>query len=700
MLKKKNITGWGKYPKLKGLKKTISSEAEITPFLKHEITFNPRGNGRSYGDSAIHSKVLETTGLSKILNFDTSSGLLHCEAGILLSDILEFCVPKGFFLPVTPGTKFVSLGGAIAADIHGKNHHTNGNLSNFVEQIELLTDSGKHTCSPSENLELFWATAGGMGLTGVILTATLRLTPIETAYIKQTSIKSNSLEESIKLIQETAHYSFSVAWIDCLKKGKGLGRSILHLGEHAKHTDLTPKQQKDPLKLHKAGKLNIPFNFPRFVLNKLSIWAFNWLYYHKQIRKTKHNVLHYDPYFYPLDGIHNWNKIYGKRGFIQYQFVLPPKNSTEGMTVILKKIAASGQASFLSVLKMFGPERKHNYLAFPKEGLQLALDIKMGKDTLTLMDDLDRLVQSYGGRIYLAKDARMKTAFLENSYPDLPAFKTVVAKYNKRSLFSSIQAERLNLTKESTKDITKHSKDLFMPNLLVLGANSDIAQATALLFAKKGYSLTLASRNMTTLNAFAETISTPVSTYSFDALDFKSHDAFYENLSIKPDVVICAFGLLIDEEQAASNKQSMLNVIQSNYTGAVSILNTVAEDFKHRKQGSIIGISSVAGDRGRSSNYHYGSSKAGFSAYLSGLRGLLRSEGVHIATIKPGFVRTKMIDGLETPGPLTASPEEVAKACFKSVRKRRSVVYTKPVWRPIMWIIKHIPEFIFKRLSI
>lgn len=696
MAKLKSISGWGNYPKKKSYNKVVSSQEEIHPFLKHKSPFVVRGNARSYGDSAIHDQSLTTTGMSQIESL-TDEGVLIAQAGVLFSEVLEFIVPKGFFLPVTPGTKFVSLGGAIAADIHGKNHHVDGNISNFIQWIDLLVATGEtKRCSPEENSDLFWASCGGMGLTGIILRAALVLKPIETSYIKQRSLKSGSLAETIELIRKHESYTYSVAWIDCLKKGKHLGRSILLLGEHAKENEINSKQAKNKLAIHKTGKLSVPFNFPSFVLNKLSVKAFNWLYYNKVTKRDKTSVLHYDPYFYPLDGIYKWNRIYGRRGFIQYQFVLPTNVSNAGMQQIVETIAKSGLASFLSVLKMFGPEREHNYIAFPMEGLNLALDIKMGGKTLELMDALDKMVSDLGGRVYLAKDARMKTAFLDSSYPEINKFKTLVDKYNPEGVFSSDQAKRLMLIEQNKNA----DKSFFMKNILILGANSDIAKATAKKFDSIGFSLTLASRNTSQLKDFAGQLSKPPTILEFDALQFESHKTFYQGLEHKPDLVVCAFGTLPDEEKALNKLDDMLTAINSNYTGAVSILNVIAADFKKRKEGSIIGISSVAGDRGRSSNYHYGSAKAGFTAYLSGLRGLLRNDGVHVGTIKPGFVRTKMIEGLETPGPLTASPDQVANAIYKSYKKRRSIIYVKPVWRPVMWIIKHIPGFIFKRLSI
>ena len=701
MAKKKKIWNWGRFPVVKDANiKTVSSEAEIHHLQSHSIPVSIRGNGRSYGDSSLHQNMIEGLGFSKIFELD-ASGVLHCGAGFLIGEVLERVVPLGYFIPVTPGTKLVSVGGAVAADIHGKNHHKEGNISAHIEALTILTENGDPVvCTPKDNPDLFWATCGGMGLTGFILSVKIKLKKIESSYIKQKALKLKNLEETIDAIHKNLDATYSVAWIDTLKKGKKLGRSILLLGEHAALSDLSTKQQKKPLMVTTKKTINVPFTMPGFVLGKLSMRIFNFLYYNKQIKRVKNNTLHYEPYFYPLDVIGKWNRIYGKRGFTQYQFVLPPENSKEGMRVILEKLAKEGVASLLSVLKAFGDERRQNYIAFPMKGLNLALDIKFSESSVRLLQELDDLVLSYGGRVYLAKDARMHKTFFESTYPDLPAFKDVLKTYNSKQLFGSWQSQRLGLTKTSEKT----NESIFMDTLLVLGANSDIAFACAKHFATNGFRIIMAGHNLEPIDKKAqiirESLKAVVDVVSFDARALESHQAFYDNLDVKPSVVLCAFGVLPDEDIARTSVGVSKDSVYVNYLGAVSILNVVAEDFKNRGQGSILGISSVAGDRGRGSNYIYGSAKAGFSAYLSGLRNFYLKHKVFVSTIKPGFVKTKMIGDLKTPGPLTASPEQVANACFKAYKRKRNVVYVKAIWRPIMWTIRHVPEFIFKKLSL
>jgi FAD/FMN-containing dehydrogenase len=297
----------------------------------------------------------------------------------------------------------------------------------------LLQENGEIiTCSKSENTEMFWATVGGLGLTGIILTATFVLKKIETAYIRQESIKAENLDEIFKLFDESESWTYTVAWIDCLQKGKNLGRSIMMRGEHAKLNELPEKFKAHPLKPKAKLKLKVPFNFPTFVLNTLFVKVFNFLFFHKQFSKHQKNIIDYDSYYYPLDAIHDWNKIYGKNGFIQYQFVIPIDNGKEGMREILQTIANSGQGSFLAVLKLFGKNNPLAYNSFPFPGYTLALDFKLNKQLPDLVKALDEIVEKYHGRIYRAKDSMSKPSL--TNYIKVP----------KSNKFESVQNLRIN----------------------------------------------------------------------------------------------------------------------------------------------------------------------------------------------------------------------------------------------------------------
>ena len=343
---------------------------------------------------------------------------------------------------MTPGTKFITVGGAVASDIHGKNHHTEGTFSNHLHWIDLLTaDKGIVRCSKHENADLFWATCGGMGLTGIIVRACFSLKRVETAYIRQKSIKAKNLDHILDLLEEYGHYTYSVAWIDCLSRGNSLGRSILLLGEHALMDDLSEKQKKQPFRTHKTSPLFIPFDFPSFTLNRLSVSAFNFLFYNKTRSGIRESVIHYDPYYYPLDVIHHWNRIYGKRGFTQYQFVIPMEGGREGMKRILKKVTESGESSFLSVLKIFGKEKQRGLL-FPTEGYTLTLDFPITKSVFRLLDELDRMVTELGGKVYLTKDVRLGPETFAKMYPK-EEFQDIRKHAGSLGVFESAQSKRL-----------------------------------------------------------------------------------------------------------------------------------------------------------------------------------------------------------------------------------------------------------------
>ncbi|MDL1912924.1 MAG: FAD-binding oxidoreductase [Bergeyella sp.] len=415
---RKLISNWGNFPIIEAHEKISDSIEEIKNFVKESRQIIARGSGRCYGDASLGDYIFSTRKLNKFLSFDSDNGILECESGVLLSDILEFGIPKGYFLSVTPGTRFITIGGAIASDVHGKNHHSEGAFSTCLLSFSLVTENGEEkTCSRKENPDKFWATLGGMGLTGIIISAKIRLKKIETAYIKQESIKAYSLDEIFRLFDESENWTYTVAWIDCLQRGKDIGRSILQRGEFAKKADLPYDLAKQPLKIKKKLSPTIPFYFPEFVLNKFSIKVFNYLYFAKQRQKVLKNILDYESFFYPLDVIKSWNKIYGKKGFIQYQMVIPKNKGKEGMRRILETIANSGNGSFLAVLKLFGKSDPKAYNSFPMEGYTLALDFKVNDRLPILVEKLDAIVEEFSGRIYRTKDSMSKsslTNYLEN----------------------------------------------------------------------------------------------------------------------------------------------------------------------------------------------------------------------------------------------------------------------------------------------
>ncbi len=412
------IANWGNYPVVEKEMTSDDSQIGIKKIIESRHEIIARGNGRCYGDASLAEHVFSTKRLNKFISFDRLNGIFECESGVLLSEVLEAVVPQGYFLFVTPGTKFVTVGGAIASDVHGKNHHAEGCFSEWVISFELMTENAEViTCSRTENAEKFWATIGGMGLTGIVLSAKFKLKNIETAYIRQESIKAQNLDEIFQLFEESESWTYNVAWIDCLQKGSKIGRSIMMRGEHAFKHQLPKNNQEFPLKLKKKIEPNVPFFFPGFVLNNITVKLFNLLYFAKQRAKIVKNYVDYETFFYPLDAIKNWNRIYGKSGFIQYQFVLPKENGKEGMKQILQTIAESGNGSFLAVLKLFGKNNPQAYNSFPLEGYTLALDFKVNSKLKKLVAQLDEIVEKYEGRIYLTKDCMSKsslTNYLQN----------------------------------------------------------------------------------------------------------------------------------------------------------------------------------------------------------------------------------------------------------------------------------------------
>ena len=405
-----------------------------------------RGMGRSYGDAALaDGAVIDHTRLNRFLAFDPESGLLECEAGTTLAEIIATFLPRGWFLPTTPGTKFVTIGGAIAADVHGKNHHVDGSFGQAVVDLRLLTARGEVLdCSPRENADVFWATVGGMGLTGAILSARFRLVRTATAYCDVTYRRTANVDETLDLIAETdAQYRYSVAWIDCLARGRSLGRSVLMLGNDAQIADLPAGLGSRPLALPAKRTKTVPCRFPAFVLNPWTVKAFNALYY--AAHASSRRIVDYDAFFYPLDGVLHWNRIYGRRGFIQYQALFPPETSRRGLIELLERIAASGRASFLAVLKSSGPASQ-GILSYLHAGHTLALDFpNTGPGLQALLAEWDQLLLKHGGRLYLAKDATTRPDVFSAMYPRLGEFRAVRSRLDPDNRFASSQSQRLGI---------------------------------------------------------------------------------------------------------------------------------------------------------------------------------------------------------------------------------------------------------------
>ena len=409
---------WGRYPKLHADLVPLSWTTDFPLPQPPATKMLPVGAGRSYGDVCLleNGTLLKTRGMDRLLHFDPQTGVLRCEAGVTLAEILDFGVPRGFFLPVSPGTKYVTIGGAIANDIHGKNHHVAGTFGCHVLRFELVrSDGARFVCSPTENADWFSATVGGMGLTGLISWAEIRLRPIVSRKIQYKGTKFVGIDEFVALSKASTHVEYTVAWIDCVATGNNFARGIFMEGDHS--------EQPEPLKRSKEPWLLLPLDVPEFALNKFSIGLFNPLYYNKQLGKEKTSLVDYEPFFYPLDSLLHWNRMYGKSGFLQFQCVLPWEADQQmGIINILKAITVSGLGSFLAVIKVFGDVPSPGMLSFPAPGITLALDFPVREVSFDLLDRLARITQEHGGRIYPAKDARMTAEQFQAFYPQWQAF--------------------------------------------------------------------------------------------------------------------------------------------------------------------------------------------------------------------------------------------------------------------------------------
>lgn len=431
-----DITGWGRYPRVSaeimlprtaGEARQMMQDSSPSPLL-------PRGQGRSYGDSALAAKVMDLRLMNHFIAFDGHRGILRCAAGVTLDDILRTFVPQGWFVPSTPGTRFISVGGAIASDVHGKSHHLEGCFSRHVREIRLLLGNGDILqCSPSAHPDLFRATCGGMGLTGLILEAEIQLVRIHSSRLDETTRKTRSLAEAMARLRESENAPYSVAWVDCLTRGAERGRSLVM---HAAFRDDGRFDWPPP------GGLSVPVEAPDWLLNRHAMRAFNQLYYHRVRARESRRTVHAAPFFYPLDALLHWNRLYGRSGFTQYQFVLP-FGAEAALDRLHARIVESGRGSFLAVLKTLGAANG-NFLSFPIAGFTLAVDFKWEAGLADWLGELDAEVRGEGGRVYLTKDTRLGRDSFRAMYPQWNAFAEIRMRYH-GGRFQSLQSTRLGL---------------------------------------------------------------------------------------------------------------------------------------------------------------------------------------------------------------------------------------------------------------
>ena len=460
------LSGWGGTPIEECDVYRPETVAEFRALVAHapQATLTPRGCGRSYGDAALNGTgaVMLSERLNRMVSFDAETGVLRCDAAVTLSNIIEHFLPIGFFFPVTPGTKNISVGGAIAADVHGKNHNSSGSMSACVRGFKLLTGRDEILdCSRVDHPEAFWATVGGMGLTGVILEAELQLRSVESAFVQAENERFANLDQLLERMEDRdAEFEYSVAWVDSLARGASLGRSVLTRANHASPSALSGRLREQPFpdrqhrqhrrhrRRRRRRRLRVPFYLPNATLNPVSIKVLNALFYALHPASTW--IAGCDEFFYTLDAIEDWNRAYGRQGVLQYQCVIPEAEARAGLIALLETFASSGLGSFLTVLKSLGGASK-GLLSFPMPGKTLALDVpNSGPEVRELFRRLDEIVLQHGGRTYLAKDACMSRETFERMYPRLDEFREAKAILDPASRFASSLSDRLGLTGASS----------------------------------------------------------------------------------------------------------------------------------------------------------------------------------------------------------------------------------------------------------
>lgn len=440
-MKDNDYPSWGRFPTSRpaDVLQPASISTLSTRINDAKASQLPYGNGRSYGDSGLNNggRLIDMRGLDRFIAFDPATGILECEPGVLIADVLALAVPQGWFIPVSPGTQYVTLGGALANDVHGKNHHVAGTFGCHVLDFDLLRSDGtRYLCSRQEHPEWFAATVGGLGLTGVVTRVRLTLKRIESAFMDVDTHRFDHLDGFFELSDaSSADYEYTVAWVDCSARGDNLGRGWFMRANHRPALG----QPRDP------GPRNgptFPVTPPFSLMNSATLRPLNALYFHRKRQRRFRDTQHYQPYFYPLDGIQHWNRAYGPKGFLQYQCVVPLDDARASIAELLERIAAAGAGSFLSVLKIFGDRPSPGLMSFPRPGATLALDFpNRGNETLALLEQLDAVVMAAGGAVYPAKDARMSPEAFQQYFPNWAQFSKYVDPGLSSSFWRRVQGE-------------------------------------------------------------------------------------------------------------------------------------------------------------------------------------------------------------------------------------------------------------------
>ena len=647
-------------------------------------------------------RLIDCRSLDRFIAFDRTTGILVCEAGVRLADILSVlgrpeADGSGWLPPVMPGTRFVTIGGAIANDVHGKNHHLRGSFGCHVLAFDLARSDGRVlTCSPAENPPLFAATIGGLGLTGLILRATIQLRRVAGTAVEAEDIRFDSLDRFFTLSAESdADWEYTAAWIDCLAQGRAIGRGIFSRARHA------PGRAAPPPELTPAR--NLPLTMPISLVTPLTVRLFNALYWRRPLGARR--VGAYARVLFPLDAIGQWNRVYGRAGFFQFQCVVPRAIGPAAIAALLRATAASGQGSMLTVLKTFGDRPSPGLMSFPMPGVTLALDFPdRGAATRRLLAELETITIAAGGRMYPAKDAVMTGWNFHASYPAIARFKAQLD-----PAFASGFARRVALLPASVLEADAMPSPPLLtqklpPVVAIFGATSDIAAAVARRYAAASCRLVLIGRDAAALAAAADDLAvrssaaTAVECGDFARLDDLTRlaDAAWARFG-GLDIALIAYGSLPDQAACEQDAAAAAAAMALNFASPALLAGALANRFAAQGHGVIAAISSVAGDRGRRSNYVYGASKGGLQRILEGLRHRLADSGVTVLDIRPGFVASKMTAHLNGSGPLWATPDAVAGDIVKAIAARRAVLYAPWFWRLIMLLVRTLPRAVMHR---
>jgi decaprenylphospho-beta-D-ribofuranose 2-oxidase len=672
----------------------------------------PRGMGRSYGDAAQlrDGLVLETTHL-KHFELDSERGTVTAEAGVTLAELLEHVVPAGWMVPVVPGTQHVSVGGAIASDIHGKNHGTVGTFGTHVEAIGLLMANEEVVeLSAGEDDPVLAATLGGMGLTGMILWARIRLRAVSSPWLSVDADRVDSLDDMFAALSAPGG-SHRVAWVDLLSSR--LARGIVTRAEHLPAADALAGRDGSATV---AGRATVPGGWPGGLLRPATVRAFNELRFRRSPRTARGMVESIGEHMFPLDALGGWPRLYGPRGFLQYQLVVP-YGQERALETVIEQLRRSRVPCYLAVLKDFG-EANPAPLSFPIAGWTLTLDVPRAAEGLdALLDRFDVLVADAGGRVYLSKDARMGPEALAAMYPRLDEWRETRERVDPDRVWRSDLAERTGLVParpaqsapESAESApgSARSAPHSTNRVLVLGGSSEIGIAIVRRLASDGpVRPYLIGRDRDRLTSALEELERSGCAGGeldvVDADDLESHEQVVARAFERMggfETVVLAVGVLGGQDGLDADRDEALEVMRTNFTGAGSLLLEALRRLRDQGSGTLVVLSSVAAERPRASNAIYGAAKAGLDSLAQGLADATAGTGVRVLVVRPGFVTTRMTAGLEQ-APMATTPEAVAEATAHALAGSAHTVWVPGRLRLVFAVLRHLPRAIFRRLPL